>query len=114
MASLLLIVFCVREWRRVGRDPRKGVIIARYEPPAGQTPASLRYLQRMSYDMRCFSSEVLALAVAGCLRIVREKRLFKDEWRPGAHRSNSATASLPHSQRALLERLFSGGERRSC
>ena len=104
----LLIAFCIREWRRVGRDPRKGVIIARYEPPAGQTPASLRYLQRMSYDMRCFSSEVLALAVAGCLRIVREKRLLKDDWNLD-RMDNSATAALPHSQRTLLERLFSGG-----
>jgi hypothetical protein len=48
----LLIVYCVREWARVGRDPNKGVIIARYEPPAGHTPASLRFLMRISYDMR--------------------------------------------------------------
>jgi uncharacterized membrane protein YgcG len=103
-----LIAFCIREWRRVGRDPRKGVIIARYEPPAGQTPASLRYLQRMSYDMRCFSSEVLALAVAGCLRIVREKRLLKDDWNLDRMES-AATAALPHSQRTLLDRLFRDG-----
>ena len=35
----------------------------------------------MGYDMRCFSSDVLALAVAGCLRIVQDKGFFKDEWR---------------------------------
>jgi uncharacterized membrane protein YgcG len=110
LGLVLLIIFCVYEWRRVGRDPRKGVIIARYEPPAGQTPASLRYLRRMRYDMRCFSSEVLALAVAGCLRIVREKRLFKDDWNLDRLES-PAKAALPHSQRTLLERLFSGGAR---
>jgi len=107
---ILLLVYCVREWSRVGRDPRKGVIIARYEPPEGQTPASLRFLLRMSYDMRCFSSDVLALAVAGCLRIVQDKGFFKDEWR-----LESTGAPLPEGastgQRALIDGLFKDGER---
>jgi uncharacterized membrane protein YgcG len=106
---LLLITYCVREWSRVGRDPRRGVIIARYEPPEGQTPASLRVLMHMGYDMRCFSSEVLALAVAGCLRIVQDKGFFKDEWRlesTGTPPPEAASAG----QRALLAGLFKDGE----
>jgi uncharacterized membrane protein YgcG len=106
---ILLLVYCWREWSRVGRDPRKGVIIARYEPPAGQTPASLRFLMRMSYDVRCFSSEVLALAVAGCLRIVQDKGFFKDEWRLESTGAALPTASTA-GQRALLEGLFKDGE----
>jgi uncharacterized membrane protein YgcG len=104
---ILLIMYCVREWSRVGRDPNKGIIIARYEPPAGQTPASLRFLMRMSYDMRCFSSEVLALAVAGCLRIVRDKGFFKDEWR--LERAGVPPESSSAGQRALFAGLFKGG-----
>jgi uncharacterized membrane protein YgcG len=104
LGLLLLVAYCWREWSRVGRDPRKGVIIARYEPPAGHTPASLRYLQRMSYDMRCFSAEVLTLAVAGCLRIVRDKGLFKDEW--SLERAAAAPPVEPPGPRKLLERLF--------
>ncbi|HWK73129.1 MAG TPA: DUF2207 domain-containing protein [Povalibacter sp.] len=103
---ILLLVFCVYEWRRVGRDPHKGIIIARYEPPTGQTPASLRYLRRMGYDTRCFSSAVLALAVSGRLRIVREKRLLKDEWQLLPNPSSPAPADA--SQSALVERLFKG------
>jgi uncharacterized membrane protein YgcG len=106
---ILLIVYCVREWSRVGRDPRRGVIIARYEPPEGQTPASLRFLMRMSYDMRCFSSDVLALAVGGCLRIVRDDGFFKDEWRLESTASPPTGSSA--GQRALLARLFKDGER---
>jgi hypothetical protein len=107
---ILLIVYCVREWSRVGRDPSKGVIIARYEPPEGQSPASLRSLLRMGYDMRCFSSDVLALAVAGCLRIVRDDGFFKDEWRLEST-GTAPPESLSSGQRALLDRLFEGGER---
>jgi len=107
---LLLVVYCVREWSRVGRDPRKGVIIARYEPPEGQSPASLRFLMRMGYDMRCFSSDVLALAVAGCLRIVQDKGFFKDEWRLESTGA-PPPAGASTGQRALLGGLFKDGER---
>jgi uncharacterized membrane protein YgcG len=107
LGLILLVVYCVREWARVGRDPRKGVIIARYEPPQGQTPASLRYLMRMGYDMRCFSSEVLALAVAGCLRIVRDKGFFKDEWQ--LERGGAPPEGSPQPQRALFAGLFKDG-----
>ncbi len=108
LGLILLIVYCVREWSRVGRDPNKGVIIARYEPPEGQTPASLRYLMRMGYDMRCFSSEVLALAVAGCLRVVRDKGFFKDEWRLEST-GTAPPAGSRQCQRDLIEGLFKDG-----
>jgi uncharacterized membrane protein YgcG len=78
---ILLLVYSVREWRRVGRDPKPGIIIARYQPPAGHTPASLRFVQRMGYDMRCFSADVLSLAVAGHVRIHSDKKRFSEQWR---------------------------------
>jgi uncharacterized membrane protein YgcG len=110
LGLILLIVYCVREWSRVGRDPRRGVIIARYEPPEGHTPASLRFLRRMGYDMRCFSADVLALAVAGCVRIVRDDGFFKDEWRLEST-GTAPPAGSSAGQRALVDRLFKGGER---
>ncbi len=109
IALALLIVYCVREWRRVGRDPDRGIIIARYEPPAGHTPGSVRYISRMGYDVRCFSAEILALAVAGHLRIVREDRLFKDRWALERTRGTDA-ASLSESQRVLLESIFKNSD----
>jgi len=107
LGLILLIVYCVKEWSRVGRDPRKGVIIARYEPPGDQTPGSLRFLMRMGYDMRCFSADVLALAVAGCLRIVRDEGFFKDEWR--LERASVPADGSPPAQRALFAGLFKDG-----
>ncbi|MEO5580940.1 MAG: DUF2207 domain-containing protein [Gemmatimonadaceae bacterium] len=106
---VVLLLYMVREWRHVGRDPQKGVVIARYEPTPGQTPAGLRFMERMGYDMRCFSADVLALAVAGHIRIHREKKFLKDEWR--LDRGESAESEgLADSQRTLLGRLFSGRE----
>jgi uncharacterized membrane protein YgcG len=105
---LLLLAFCAYEWRRVGRDPRKGIVIARYEPPEGHSPAGLRYLQRMGYDTRCFSAAVLHLAVDGFLRITREPRLIKkDEWR--LERCTAGQNSGRPSEAKLLDSLFVGG-----
>ncbi len=105
---LLLLLYMMRQWRRVGRDPQKGVVIARYEPREGQTPAGLRFMERMGYDMRCFSADVLALAVAGHLRINQDRKFLKDEWRLDRVASDSALEIEP-SQQALLDRIFSGG-----
>jgi uncharacterized membrane protein YgcG len=106
---IILLAYCGREWGRVGRDPQKGIIIARYEPRDGQTPAGLRFLKRMGYDTRCFSADVLALAVAGRLRINREKRFFKDEWRLDRADGTSAKP-VSTGQQTLLASLFPGGK----
>ena len=106
-----LLAFCVRRWRQVGRDPRRGVIIPRYEPPEGHAPADLRYVRRMGYDTRCFSSDVLAMAVGGHLRIHHEDGWLSDGWgleRTGARSSPPSDAS----QRKLLDSLFPGGATR--
>ena len=106
---VILLAYMYRAWRAVGRDPEKGIIIARYEPPAGKTPAGLRYLEKMGYDMRCFTGDVLALAVAGRLRINEEKKLFKNEW--SLERLNPASPSpVAPSQQGLLETLFQSGD----
>jgi uncharacterized membrane protein YgcG len=105
---IVLVWFCVREWRRVGRDPAKRAIFARYEPPADKTAAGLRFVERMGYDMRCFSAEVLALAVGGHLRISRDKHFFKDEWR--LDRNGAASPPTSPGQSALLTLLFPDGK----
>jgi uncharacterized membrane protein YgcG len=105
---LLMLVFCVRRWHAIGRDPLPGVVIARYDPPPGYTPAALRFIRRMGHDNRCFSADVLALAVAGFLRIQRDKGLLKDEWTLVRTRSEG-TAGLPESQRVLFGKLFVAG-----
>lgn len=76
-----LLVFCLKRWHRVGRDPRPGVVIARYEPPRGESPAALRYMLRRSYDNTCMSAELLACAVHGAVAIEHDERmLLGDRW----------------------------------
>jgi uncharacterized membrane protein YgcG len=107
---VVLLVYCVRRWRRIGRDPAPGTIIVRYDPPEGHTPAGLRYMSRMSYDNRCFSADLLASAVDGLVRIHRDERLLpKDKWR--LEETGGAGHARTGEQRALLQRLFSGSRK---
>ncbi len=101
----LLVVsgYCALRWHQVGRDPPAGVVIARYHPPAGISPAGLRFIRRMGYDTRCFSADVLALAVAGALRIERDKGLLSDHWR-----LEKSGASPAGDAAALMRPLFAG------
>jgi len=100
---LALLVFCVRRWRKVGRNPAPGVVIPRYAPPDGRTPAEARYLRRMGYDDRCFSSDLLHLAVAGSLRIHRDEAKKKGEWT--LERTGDAQ-DAPPDLRQILTILF--------
>jgi uncharacterized membrane protein YgcG len=108
-ALISLLAFCLRRWQRLGRDPKPGIIITRYDPPAGYSPAGLRFMQRMSYDTRCFSSDLLSLAVAGHVRIQREKGFLSDDWE--LQKTEDGTPPPVEEQRILQSNLFKGGLR---
>ncbi|MFA7607898.1 MAG: DUF2207 domain-containing protein [Rhodocyclaceae bacterium] len=106
-----LLAFCIVQWRKVGRDPRAGILIARYEPPPHRSPAELRYLLRGRYDMRCLTGDLLQAAVAGQVTLSREARLLRqDRWAIEHHPTPEARA-LPDTCRALVGALFKGGTR---
>lgn len=104
----LLLVYVVRRWRQVGRDPEPGVVIARYEPPKERSPAELRFLKRRRYDMRCFTGDLLSSAVEGGVRIEREPRfLLGDRWR--IERVAQGGVGRFPSVTALIAELFRDG-----
>ena len=68
---ILLLGYYVPVWRKFGRDPEEGVIVTRYDPPDGFSPASLRYIRQMYYDDKVMTAAVVNLAVKGYLKIQR-------------------------------------------
>jgi uncharacterized membrane protein YgcG len=90
----------------VGRDPRGGVVIPRYEPPEGHSPAGLRYMRNMGHDTVGFSADVLALAVAGELRIQRGD---DEAWSLHRLHGGSGGVGVGTIERGLLESLFKDG-----
>jgi uncharacterized membrane protein YgcG len=98
-----LLVF-VALWVEVGRDPARGVIVPGWEPPAGFSPAAVRYLKNMGFDDRCFTAAVLSLASKGFLRIeeygVSTYKLIKEKGK----------GDLSPNEDGLFEDLFSNGK----
>lgn len=73
LGLLALWVWYGLRWRAVGRDPKHGVRIPLYEPPANFSPASLRFVRRMGYDKTCFAAALLSLASKGLLKIEQDE-----------------------------------------
>jgi uncharacterized membrane protein YgcG len=103
LAALLLSWLSLHlAWRRYGRDPAPGVIFPRYEPPAGFSPASARYISRMGYDAKVLAAAVINLAVKGYLSISKthgDFRLLR----------KSSDEKLAPGESALFSLLFVGG-----
>src|SRR5690606_6238284 len=101
----VLLAFCLKRWHRVGRDPRPGVVIARYEPPRDESPAALRYMVRRHYDNTCLSADLLACAVQGAVDIEQVDRRLGDRWTL-QRRDLPAQAIANGDERRLLEALL--------
>jgi len=65
----ILLLYYLLVWHHFGRDPEAGIVIPLYSPPKGYSPASMRFIERMGYDHKCFASAIINLAVKGYLTI---------------------------------------------
>ena len=88
-------------WSKVGRDPQKGVIIPRFKPPEGLSPAACRYVGSMSFDRNAFTAAIISLAVKGQLIIAEDDDDFTLERRPAA-----TGISLTKGEQAALDELL--------
>lgn len=50
-------------WNRAGRDPATGVIIPRFEPPRGLSPAACRYVLSMGFRQAAYVAAIVSLAI---------------------------------------------------
>ena len=103
----LLLWYYLTVWKRYGRDPDEGVIVTRYEPPHGFSPASLRYIRQMYYDNKVMTAAIVNLAVKGYLTI--EQRGDKHELVKAS--SGDAAPELAAGEAELFTALFDEGDR---
>jgi len=98
---LLMWAYYFFEWVRVGRDPKAGVIIPQYEAPDGLSPGTLRHVERMAYDNRCFAADLVDLAVRGRLEIRKEGGSYTL-----TRKSSGTQDALPKPESGLLSELL--------
>lgn len=100
---LAAFAWYVRSWLRVGRDPEKGVIIPRFEPPENLSPAACRFVRDMSFDRNAFTAAIISLAVKQQLSIEEIDKDFTLKRLPDA-----PNTPLTRGEQAVLDKLLPG------
>ena len=98
----VLLGFYLRAWSQVGRDPAKGTIIPLFTPPAGFSPAGVRFVSRMGFDNKAFAAAVVDMAVKGAVRIQEDDGAYTL-----IHRDDAPPA-LSRGEQLVAAQLFPG------
>ena len=99
---MILLVYYILVWRKVGRDPRRGTIYPLYGPPEGISPAAARFVRRMGFDNKAFTAAIVNLAVKGYLTIEQGRDKIY------TLRETGETVEFSPGEKALVAKLFSG------
>jgi hypothetical protein len=95
----LLLVFYTVCWLAVGRDPKIGNIVPRYEPPAGISPGVARYILTGGSDGTTLAAVLAGLASKGVVSIEPEAGTY------AVTLLNSSTLVLP-DEASVVRTLF--------
>ncbi|WP_106755397.1 DUF2207 domain-containing protein [Pannonibacter carbonis] len=108
---MVVLIYYLVTWWRVGRDPKPGVIFPRFEPPKGLSPALVHYIEHRGFSdggWRALTAACLNLAVKGRLRLdtsgddLRMEALAAPTQAPG-------TAALARNENVTLKWLTGRG-----
>lgn len=106
LAALIGVIgiafFYFSTWSRVGRDPPAGTIIPLFGPPNDMSPASVRYVDQMSFDNRAFTAAIVDLGVKGHIRIDETPSFSQISKRTGGE-------PLKLAENEMESQLFAGG-----
>jgi hypothetical protein len=105
-APAALFLYYLIAWFWIGPEPKRGTVVACYEPPDGLSPAAARFIAFGKTDGRSLAAVIAQLAVRRCLRVesangkYRLSRLMSDR---------AAEAALAPEERDILNTLFEDG-----
>jgi len=102
---LVLLLYYLGVWFRVGRDPQRGVIMPRYEPPAGLSPAGMRYLVKMGFDNKVAAAAMLDMAVKKYVTIGKSDTVYT------LTRASGEKVVLTPDERLLADKLLGSDQR---
>jgi uncharacterized membrane protein YgcG len=109
---VILFAYYLWAWRKVGKDPEKGTVIPRFEPPDKLSPAAMRYIMEMGFDNEAFAAAVINLAVKGYLTISEEsKSLGLSRVYTLRRTGEEPKIPLSRGEHKLEARLFPGNSR---
>ena len=104
LAGVLAVwAFLYWRWDRIGRDPKPGPRFPRYEPPPMMSAAAVRFVDKMSFDSRCFAAALLGLGARGYLKVRQNGDVFALE-------RTGRDVAFGTGEKALTDKLFGGSD----
>lgn len=106
LAAVLL--YYLRAWSAVGRDPARGVVVPRWDAPEGLSPALVNYVDNRGFSgagWTALSASALDLAVKGYVVLEDLKNAIVIR-----RTDKETTADLPTGQKTLLSAIGAPGE----
>ncbi|MBO6676857.1 MAG: DUF2207 domain-containing protein [Rhizobiales bacterium] len=112
IGAVLVFVYMLTSWMKVGRDPQRGVVFPRFEPPRGLSPAALSWVYYRGHKGgnagKSFMAALVSLGTRGKLSIDEQDNTVTvrrtDE--PGS----PSDGELPPGERALMRGLLGSND----
>lgn len=105
---LVVTLFYLWAWRRVGRDPPEEIVVPRWTAPDGVSPALANYIEKRGFrgeGWDAFSASIIDLAVKGHLEIEQPGRNLTIR-----RKGEGTPAGLGVGQRAILNAIPHDGD----
>ncbi|MDA0952222.1 MAG: DUF2207 domain-containing protein [Proteobacteria bacterium] len=108
LGLVLTVAYFLLAWRRVGRDPDKGTIIAHFGPPEGFSPVAAGYVWQGGFGAglsrnEAFAVAITSLATKGYLRIDEAGEAFT------LTRLREPGNELPVGEAVVMNHLLASG-----
>jgi len=104
----LVLLYYLWAWHKVGRDPPKGIVVPRWDPPEGVSPALTHYIWHKGLKGKGFpaiSAAAVSLAVKGKVRLDRTD----SDLTIAQTDKPCEAAALPAGEAALMRKLTGYG-----
>lgn len=99
--ALIAFFYYLIVWYFYAQAPLRGTIIPMFEPPANLSPAAVRYIMRMGFDMKTFTAAIISMATKGLLKIENENDEFT------ISKCDGDVKTLSPEEKSLYMQLFS-------
>lgn len=102
-----LILWQISCWKKYGKDPKPNVIIPKYYPPEGMSPADVKYVSTMGSTNRVLEASIINLAVKGYLKFTKknenDKRIIIEK-----NQNNNGLPELDENEKIIYKKLRDG------
>ncbi|MEM7122029.1 MAG: DUF2207 domain-containing protein [Pseudomonadota bacterium] len=109
LGFVLTVLFFLRLWNRVGRDPEKGVVIPLFKAPDGMPPVVVGYTASWGFGAgfsrsRAFAVALTSMATKGAVSIVEND----DDSFTVTRAEDADRSRLSPGEKAVFDELFGG------